>query len=188
LLRPSIFDWLRQATEGTLRDAEPAAIERNFAAPLQHMVSLTPINDHLRAAASRSIERLNDGTWLPKHVLMHGDLWKGNILIRPQDNILRRLNMSDRFVITDWAGSEISGYAIYDLVRLAESMRLNALNLRREVDRHCCLLGCEPVDSTSYLLAALGHIAMNLEHFPIDRYKHMAESCYVALERALASH
>lgn len=188
LLRPLIFDWLRRATECTVRDAEPAAIERNFAAPLRHMVWLKPIRGSLRAAASRAIERINDGAWIPKHVLMHGDLWKGNILIRPQHKILRRLNMSDRFVITDWAGSEISGHAIYDLVRLAESMRMNARNLGREVDRHCRLLGCEPVDAASYLLAALGHIAMNLEHFPIENYTQMAESCYSTLERASVSH
>jgi len=187
LLRPLILDWLREATEYTMREPQPVSIERSFAAPLQHIIWLKPIRGHLRAAASRAIERLNDGAWTPKHVLMHGDLWKGNILIHPQDNILRRLNMSDRFVITDWAGSEISGIAMYDLVRLAESMRLNAQNLRREVEKHCHLLGCEPVDATSYLLAALGHIAMHLEHFPIENYKHMAESCYATLERALAT-
>jgi hypothetical protein len=186
LLRPLIVDWLRQATECTVRNAEPASFEQRFGAPLQHIVSLKPLGGHLRAAASRSIERLKDGAWVPRHALMHGDLWKGNILIRPQDNILRRLIMSDRFVITDWAGSEISGYAIYDLVNLAQSLPLNALILRRELDRHCRLLGCEPADATSYLLAALGHIGMNLEHFPIDRYMHLAESCFAALEHALA--
>lgn len=93
--------------------------------------------------------------------------------------------MSDRFVIIDWAGSEIYGYAMYDLVGLAQSMRLNARNLRREVVRHCRLLRCEPADATSYLVAALGHIAMNLERFPIDRYAHMAESCFATLDHAL---
>jgi hypothetical protein len=187
LLRPSIFNWLRQITECTMRDAERASIEHDFTAPLQRIVWLTPLRGRLRAAASRAIERINEGAWVPKLVLMHGDLWKGNILIRPQDNILRRIDISNRFVITDWAGSEVSGYAIYDLVRLADSMHLNARNLQREVERHCSLLGCEPVDATSYLMAALGHIAMNLEHFPIDRYTHMADSCYAILEHALAS-
>lgn len=187
LLRPSIFDWLRRATQCTLRDVEPDAIERSFAAPLKYMESLKPVNEHLRQAASVAIGRLKDRAWVPKHVLMHGDLWKGNILIRPEDKILRWLNISDRFVITDWAGSEILGYAIYDLIRLAESMHLNITKLRQEVDQHCRLLECEPVDAKSHLLTALGHIAMNLEHFPIDRYAHLADSCYATLERTLES-
>lgn len=188
LLRPSIFHWLRQATECTVRDAEADSIEQNFVAPLQRIIWLEPLRGRLRAAASSAIERLNDGAWTPKHVLMHGDLWKGNILVRPQNNILRRLDMSSRFVITDWAGSEVSGYAFYDLVRLADSMRLNASNLSREVNRHCNLLGCERTDATSYLMAALGHISMNLEYFPIERYTQMAKSCFATLERALTCH
>jgi hypothetical protein len=188
LLRQSVFDWLRQLTECTVSEANSASIEHKFVAPLRHMVWLTPIRGSLRAAASRAIERINNGEWTPKLVLMHGDLWKGNILIRPQENILRRLDMSERFVITDWAGSDISGHAIYDLVRLAESMRLNVRNLSREVNRHCHLLGCERVDATSYLIAALGHIAMNLEHFPMENYTNMAESCYATLDHALATY
>jgi hypothetical protein len=186
LLRQSVFDWLRQLTECTVCEANSASIEQKFIAPLKHMVWLTPIRGPLRAAASRAIERINNGEWTPKLVLMHGDLWKGNILIRTQENILQRLDISNRFVITDWAGSEISGYAIYDLVRLADSMRLSAHNLHQEVDRYCHLLGCEQGDITSYLMAALGHIAMNLEHFPMENYTHMAESCYATLDRALA--
>ena len=184
-LRTSIFDWLWRATACTVRDVEPAAIDRSFGKPLQYMASLKPISDRLRAAASLAAERLDVGTWMPRYVLMHGDLWKGNILIRSQGRDFQWLKLADRFVIIDWAGSEIYGYAIYDLVRLSESIRLNARTLRREVDRHCRLLRCEPADATSYLLAALGHIAMNLDHFPIDRYAHMAESCYSTLVNTL---
>jgi hypothetical protein len=66
--------------------------------------------------------------------------------------------------------------------------RLNVRNLSREVNRHCHLLGCERVDATSYLIAALGHIAMNLEHFPMENYTNMAESCYATLDHALATY
>lgn len=180
-LCPLIFDWLWHATEATVRDVDSAAIDRSFAGPLQHLLSIKSLDDQLKEAASRAIERLATGAWVPKYVLMHGDLWKGNILIRPQDRASRRLKMSDRFVIIDWGGSEISGYAIYDLIRLARSMRLSKRNLQREVRRHCELLRCEPADATSYLLTALGFIAMNLENFPADRFLHMAESCYATL-------
>jgi hypothetical protein len=185
LLRPSIFDWLWRVTECTVCDVEPAAIDRSFAEPLRRIASLEQMNDGLRAAAERAAERLDTGAWTPKHVLMHGDLWKGNILIRKANRAVEQRRWRDRFVIIDWAGSEINGYAMYDLVRLAQSMGLNARSLRSEVDRHCRLLRCEPADATSYLLAALGHILINLEHFPMDRYARVAESCLTTLEHAL---
>ena len=185
LLRPLIFDWLLRATECTVHDVEPAAIDRRFIEPLRRLASLKSINDRLRTAAGRAAERLDTGGWTPRHVLMHGDLWKGNILIRTANRTVEQRRWHDRFVIIDWAGSEIHGYAMYDLVRLAQSMRLSAKRLRSEVVRHCRLLRCEPVDAMSYLLAALGHIAMNLEHFPVDRYAHMTESCFTTLEHTL---
>jgi hypothetical protein len=185
LLRPLIFDWLWHATESTVRDVEPAAIDGSFAEPLRRMASMGPINDGLRAAAKRAAERLDAGVWTPRQVLMHGDLWKGNILIRKDRRAVEQRGWRDRFVVIDWAGSEIHGYAIYDLVRLAESMRLTARSLRSEVDRHCHLLRCAPADATSYLLAALGHVAKHIEHFPLDRYARMAGSCLTTLERAL---
>lgn len=182
LLRPSIFDWLWRATECSVRDVEPAAIERSFAGPLRRMTSLESISSRLRTAAERATERLDNGSWTPRHVLMHGDLWKGNILIRTANHAIEQRRWRDRFVIIDWGGSEIHGYAIYDLVRFAQSTRLSAWSLRRELDRHCRLLRCEPTDANSYLLAALGHFAMNLEHFPFDRFASMAESCLTLLQ------
>lgn len=184
-LGPLIFDWLWRVTECTVRDVEPAAIDRSFAEPLRTMASLATVSDTMRAAAERAAERLDGGVWTPRHVLMHGDLSIGNVLIRPASRDIEQRRWRDRFVVIDWAGSEIHGYAMYDLVRFAISIRLNARSLRREVDCYCRLLRCERADAKSYLLAALGHLANNLEHFPIDRYASMAESCLTTLERAL---
>lgn len=181
LLSPLIFDWLWHATEATLRDVDPSAVDDSFAIPLKHLMSIKSLDSQMKSAALLAIERLASGAWVPRHVLMHGDLWKGNILIRPRNRASRRLKMSDRFVIIDWGGSEASGYAIFDLIRLARSMRLGKRKLQREVRRHCDLLRCEPADATSYLLTALGFFAMNLENFPMHRFLHMAESCYAVL-------
>jgi len=187
LLRPLILDWLARVTECTTRGVEPAITHRDFAERLQRMASLKPLSEGLRAAAKWSAARLDDGAWTPRHVLMHGDLWKGNILIRPANGVAEQWRWRERFVIIDWGGWEIHGYPIYDLVRLAQSIRLPARGLRSEVYRHCQLLGCEPADAKSNLLAALGHIHLNLEHLPFGRFAHIADNTLTTLERALAS-
>jgi hypothetical protein len=165
LLRRPIFDWLWRANERTIRDIDPVSADQSFAEPLRRILSLKPVlSDGLLAAAETAGERLLARKWTPKHVLMHGDFWRGNILIRSADDAIKQKNWRDRFAIVDWPGSEVRGYAMFDLIRMAQSMRLSPRHLRNEVTRHCHLLQCEPVDAMSYLLTALGHIHMNLEH------------------------
>ena len=72
---------------------------------------------------------------------------------------------------------------MYDLVRLSESFGLNPPSLSREVLAHCEILSCQQVDATSYLLAALGNIGLNLEHFPVERYLAMCEQVYAYLKK-----
>ena len=79
----------------------------------------------------------------------------------------------------------MEGYALYDLVRLAQSMRTGRRFLRTELERHCRVLQCEPADAQSYLITALGHIAMHLEYLPMERYLRLAKSCFTTLDEAL---
>ncbi|MFW2388106.1 MAG: hypothetical protein ACN4G0_07210 [Polyangiales bacterium] len=185
LVRRRVLDWLWCMTEQTVRDVDPTCTDQSFAEPLRHLASQKQMGDALQAAAERAAQRLDTRAWMPKHVLMHGDLWKGNILIRPQSLAGEERGWGRRFVVIDWAGSETQGYAIYDLVRWAQSMGLSAGRLRFELERHCRVLRCDPADATGYLMAALGHIGLELEHFPFDRYARMADSCLTTLQLAL---
>ena len=185
LLRPVIFEWILHVTKCTVRDVDTADIERSFAVPLQVVAELNLLNGRLRAAAERAAERLHGGEWSPKYVLMHSDFWKGNILIRPKSHACEQRQWRDRFIIIDWPGSAIRGYAIFDLIRMSQSMKLNSQSLRKEITDHCQFLNCKLRDSMSYLLAGLGHVAMNLEHFPIDAYVRMADSCFATLKETL---
>jgi hypothetical protein len=185
LLRRPLFDWLRRSTASTLQDVEPDRIDPDFAEPLRRMASLEAGRPGFRAAACRAADRLETGAFRPRHVLMHGDLWKGNVLIRRDAGSPGRRRWRERFVVIDWAGSESRGHAIYDLIRLAQSMALGRRSLRREVEAHCRLLGCELVDARSHLLCALGHLAGHLEYFPVSAFARTAESCWMALDRAL---
>lgn len=185
LLRPSIFDWLLHVAQCTVSDAEHIAIDRNFTKPLQYLASLQHLSGHLREAALLASKRLAEGLWTPKHVLMHGDLWKGNILLKSQDNVWLRLRNLNHFAIIDWGGAEMDGYPMFDLIRLAHSLNLSRRKFKCEVKRHCHLLRCDQIDAISYLLAALGYTAINIENFPMDRYLQMTEACYTTLMTGL---
>ncbi len=179
-LAPQLFEWLWHVNERTVRDVSNDDVESRFRAPLQHLISLTMLSESLRAAAKEAEDRLRRRAWVPKVVLSHGDLWKGNILLRSETK-----PNEHRFVVIDWAGAELQGHAIYDLVRLAQSLRLHRRGLGREINRHCGVLGCEVIDAKSHLLSALGHLGMNLEHFPVEAYARTAESCFATVEGAI---
>lgn len=185
LLRRPLLEWLRRATEHTAVEVEPARVEEAYATPLRHLASTVGLGARLRTATQEALSRLERGTWRPRQVLMHGDLWKGNILIHPKGGAAPA-RWSGRFTIIDWPGSVVRGYGLYDLVRLGTSLRLTPGALRLEVESHSRALGCEPRDAVSHLLAALGHVGMNLEHFQPERFVRTAEGCYAALAAAAA--
>lgn len=186
LLRPVVFDWLASVTSGTRSPAAPDEVDRLFRQPLERLASLQALAPSTRASAAQAAEQLARSAGPLSLVLIHGDLWKGNILMRHADDCVPPRRWAQRFVVIDWPGSSTRGHPIYDLLRLALSMRLGRRALSREIDRHCALLGCPREQSTTYLLAALGTIALNLEQFPLDNFARMADRCCAALSRSLS--
>ena len=184
LLRPILLEWLKRVAQTTTQNVQRDAIDSAFREPLCRLVELKIGSERLRAAAELATKRLVSGAWRPRHVLMHGDLWQGNILIRGAKTSAERWR--DRAVVIDWGGSKIDGYAIYDLIRLAQSFRLSSKELHFELLRYRQILECEVGDMRSHLLAALGYLLMNLENFPIDRYVNLAQACLATLDEALA--
>jgi hypothetical protein len=177
-LRPAMLTWLRAATEVTRDRPSSQELEWAFADPLQHIVSMEQMPQALRDGARVARSRLESGAWKPYVCLMHGDLWKGNVLLAPGSY------RWDRFSLIDWGGSLVRGYAMFDLIRLSLSFKLGGKGLKREIQDHCRTLECELTDSRSYLLTALGHLGLNLEHFPINRYVQMSSTCWNHLNSA----
>ena len=184
LLSPHVFQWLERVTEATATKVHPKQIEPNFMEPLKHLAELEEMTKRVRVAARQAINRLGDGHWTPRHVLMHNDLWKGNILLdhRQVSRFGKRLR-TERFVIIDWMGAMIKGYGMYDLIRLAESLKLGNRELRKQITTHCEFLDCDFTDARSHLLASLGYLGMHLEHFPLPRFVQMADSCLQKIEQ-----
>ena len=79
--------------------------------------------------------------------------------------------------VIDWGASMLKGHAIYDLMRLGQSLRLSRRRARAELHRHCQMLGTNVAGAKAYLLAALGHLGMHLDQFPVGNYVACAEMC-----------
>ncbi|NER49094.1 MAG: phosphotransferase [Symploca sp. SIO1A3] len=184
LLSPHVFQWLSRVTEVTANTVHAEQVEPDFIVPLKYLAELEAMTERVRAGAQQVLQRLADGKWSPRHVVMHNDLWKGNILLEDRNvSGLGKQLSTEHFIIIDWMGAMVQGYAMYDLIRLAQSLKLGGRQLREHVTTHCQFLGCDFIDARSHLLAALGYLGMHLEHFPLPRFVQMADSCLEKIEQ-----
>lgn len=178
----TILGWLRQLVDGTIGDP-PSRDGREtdeFRRSLRALVDMHDLPGSLRADAERLDAEMAAGTIRPRHVPMHGDLWRNNIMARPGSGDL---------VVIDWAGGTASGYAIYDLIRFHQSFNLSSDRLRRELlwYREALGGGAQGLSMIrAHLLGALGHYANRLGEFPRDRFVALARDCYGAVDSALA--
>lgn len=189
LQRPAVrrwaLEWLRAVAARTLRSVkDPLEQEARFERPLRAVAALQELDPTIRRDALTALERLRSGAWTPRLVLMHGDFWKGNILVRRASPPGRGARKATGYVVIDWGTCELDGYPLFDLVRITESLAVGSHGLGRELALQLRMLECDPVDVGGYLLAALGHRAMNLEHFPFENFLRMATSCHAAVRSA----
>jgi thiamine kinase-like enzyme len=119
-------------------------------------------------------------------VAMHGDLHAGNLLIDHEDATARgALPWRERFVVIDWCGASPTGRPLFDLIRIAESMRVPHARLAEELNAHCAQLGGSIDDAVAHTAAALAELGANLECFPVEHYRALADRVLDRLDLAL---
>ena len=185
VLRGGLCDWVAKVAELSAEVVPQDRLQESFERPLAFVADTESFDPQIRQAARVSMKRLDKGDWRPSYVVMHGDLWQGNVLFAPATVEGQWLPRRDRFFIIDWPGSALRGYPMFDLVRLLMALRLDDKARSAQVARHCQILRCEPVDAVSYLLAALGSIGLNRGHFPLGDYVEMSSSSYRIIRRSL---
>jgi hypothetical protein len=162
--------WLLDTLRHSVRAADAQEIEREFRAPLAALAALQGLRPDIRERAGAELRALDAGRWRPRLVLAHYDLWQDNFLWAGDDNEFG-------FVVIDWGGARAGGHAIYDLLRLALSSPANIDATLHELRAHCRVLDCAPEHAAGHALAALGHLAMNLGDWPIERLTTTAGLC-----------
>jgi hypothetical protein len=182
-VRSHVLTWLRRVTQATQRPVSESQRREAFIDPLNAIADDDRFSRQMRQGVEKAAERLQAGEFQPRFVIAHNDLWKGNILLPPsaRDAQSRR----HRFVVVDWPAARTDGYAFYDLLRLADSLRISRRRLTGELRAHCRVLECSIRDATAYLLAGLAVLGENLGYFDPHRYVAMSEQCFIRLQDAV---
>ena len=89
-----------------------------------------------------------------------------------------------RLALIDWGGATPRGYAIYGLIRAADSLGIPRRTLARELRWHGERLGDAREAPMLHLLGALGHYTRHLGEFPLERFVQMAQRCHHMLRAA----
>ncbi len=170
-----VMDWCVAVACATATPAAPDTI----AADLDTIIADADMPEDMKRDADRARSRLASGRWQPVHCLHHGDFWEGNLLLPLS------AERSPVFHVIDWPGMRLRGYPFLDMARMLISMRRRARFSARAIDRLRDRLGCSGDDVLPQLLAGIGHVGRNLEHFPPPLYREMATGLH-RFVRALA--
>ncbi|MFL6696429.1 MAG: phosphotransferase [Vitreoscilla sp.] len=177
-LTPAILGWLERLTRATMKNI--ADIDGSVRQPLACLADHAKSDDATRFAAELALEELDKGLWQPRSVVAHNDLWWGNFVWRPGGD---RAHVP--FYVIDWAGARADGMPIYDLVRVASSLRIGANRFRRTLIDHCAILECQPAQSRNYLCVTFGRLLSNLGEWPEEQFVVTSRSCLRSIQEVL---
>jgi len=160
-VRGKALNWVRGLA--ALGEPPSDSAAAHFTSCLAALTEMPELDGEIVDAARSARAMLENGDLAVGHVPMHGDLWLGNLLRKPDGSLC----------VIDWGGSQQHGYGLFDLIRLCDSLHVPLRIMKREFLAHQTALGGRQAAET-HLLAALGHFAGNLGEFPRARFIIMA--------------
>lgn len=175
ILRARIIRWLVDSSRRTAIPVPDDQLERRVFRPLEHMGADSEHSPDLRALAHKALSAAQAGKWQPKHVFMHDDLCVGNVLIDQRSAGGRTFG---RFVIIDWAGSQVRGFPLYDFLRLSISFGLTGSLFFRALDTYCNALDYTRTQAPYGFVHAAAELGQRLEHWPKASYLSTISRCY----------
>lgn len=172
MICPSVLRWINDIA----RDSFHFGNSAQLVSYVERLLSVSGLPDHIKASAIVSRSGFLTGEIAPIMVLEHGDLWIGNVL---------RAASPTGFIVIDWAGATGDGLPFFDLVRFACSIGSSSNQLRRLLRRYGDLIQCSSATAMPYILAGLGRLHLELEHFPESGFLALCQQKVNALRSAL---
>ena len=163
----SLVNWVIDVANATKVNASVVEIESKFNQPLTALSQASGVKQAYKNTLIEAIEAINNGTWQPYFVSAHNDLWRGNVLN----------SKSTKFVLIDWDGVTLKGYAFYDLVRVAGSFKLNKAKFQNALQQYCDVMGCNKTQATYYLISAFAFLHANLGDWQYERFLILLNDC-----------
>ena len=181
IVRPRVARWLVEASRRTVLEVPEDELERRVCSPLEKLTADDGHSPALSELADEALRATRAGSWQPRYVFMHGDLWVGNVLINQRSAGGSRFG---RFVIIDWAGSRLRGCPMYDFLRLAISFRWEGRAFVRALDQYCAALGYTRTEGGYAFASAAAELGQSREQWPRSSYLTTIDCCYRKLKSA----
>ena len=166
-VRASLVNWVIDVAKATKANASVAEIDTQFTRPLMALSQANGVKQAYKNIIVEAIEAINNGAWQPYFVSAHNDLWRGNVLS----------SNSTKFVLIDWDGVTLKGFAFYDLVRVAGSFNLSKAQFQMALQQYCAVMGCERKQAKYYLISAFAFFYTDLGDWQYERFLILLNDC-----------
>ena len=172
-VRASLVNWVINVAKTTKVKASIAEVEAEFTQPLTVLSQANGVKQAYKNIILEAIEAINNGAWEPYFISAHNDLWRGNVL-----------NCNNtKFVLIDWDGATLKGYAFYDLVRVADSFNLNKAKFQLALQQYCGVMQCNQQQAKYYLISAFAFLNANLGDWQYERFLILLNGCMEYFEK-----
>jgi len=156
--------WLHDVSALTIDDIPESELQARVVAPLGRLVADAELPAAVRAAGRAALAALEGGRWRARRQLAHNDFWWNN-LVRSA-----RPSASGWPYVIDWGGATVHGTPVFDLLRMAHSLRLSPRAFARELRRNAQAIGGVPAQAPHHLLVAIAELGDRLGQWPKAQY------------------
>jgi hypothetical protein len=172
-VRARLINWVIDVANITKVKANAVEAETQFIQPLLALSQAKGLKQAHKNIALEAIEAIKNGTWRPCFVSAHNDLWRGNVLSSD----------SAKFVLVDWDGVTLKGYAFYDLVRVADSFKLSKAKFQVALQQYCGVMACDTKQANYYLISAFAFLYSDLGNWQYERFLILLNDCMQYFEK-----
>jgi Choline/ethanolamine kinase len=166
-VRARLINWVIDVANATKAKASTVEIETQFTQPLLALCQAKDLKQAHKNTVLEAIEAINNGSWQPSFVSAHNDLWRGNVLSSD----------TTKFVLIDWDGVALKGYAFYDFVRVADSFKLSKAKFQLALQQYCSVMACDKKQANYYLIAAFAFLYSDLGNWQYERFLILLNDC-----------